>query len=73
MKRVILLALLLGGCAPSLQAFNETGGMVRRVRDTGVKEAMRLADAKCQKGGKRAKMTGRDMWASTITYECVTP
>ena len=66
-------ALLLAGCAPSLTSINDTGGIVTRVRDTTVKEALLLANAECQKTGKVAKLTGRDMLAGTITYECVAP
>lgn len=65
--------LLASACAPSLTSINDTGGIVTRVRDTTVKDALLLANAECQKTGKVAKLTGRDMLAGTITYECVTP
>lgn len=74
--------MLLGGCAPTLSAANQAGGIVGGVR-TGklltdnADQALALADAHCRQYGRVARI--RNLGAEsgvgndTVTFDCVAP
>ena len=65
--------LTVAGCAPSLTAGNERGGVVDHVIGLDRDQAFAIADAHCRKYGRVARISGQDTLASTLTFDCVAP
>jgi hypothetical protein len=65
-------AFLVVACGPTLKQSSPAGGMLALGGLVqGESEAIRIAEAECAKHGKAARVTGKDMLAETMTYECV--
>ncbi|MFC0302743.1 hypothetical protein ACFSTI_24965 [Rhizorhabdus histidinilytica] len=74
MRGMFLVGLLmLGGCAPTIKANNELGGIIDLKVGHRENAGLALADAECQKYGKRARITNNDEWTGQMRYECVKP
>lgn len=72
MKKLCFLtfALALSACAPHVMHGNDVGGVVQfRTSDLG--EALKAADAHCQKFGKKARITSSPSLRTQATFECV--
>ena len=67
----MLLSLALAACAPRLQFANEAGGVINKTGSLGNDRAYALATDNCEKYGKIARITERDVLSNTITFECV--
>lgn len=68
--RVVLLALLLAGCSPSLGMASASGGIVDHygwVPD----HALAIAQAHCGKYGKDAVVTSENDAQDHMTFQCV--
>ena len=64
--------LLLVACSPTLKQSSPAGGMLKMGGVVqGEAKAIRIAEAECAKHGKVARITGKDIWSETMTYECV--
>jgi hypothetical protein len=72
---LLALCLATAACAPTLQASNERGGVVRHTRfGTNLDGALALADKQCEQFGRTAEITDRDLiFHDSITYRCVGP
>jgi hypothetical protein len=72
MRTIVLLAVLLAGCAgpPHVVAENPAAVIVGSAKDAAA--SLGLADAQCQKHGKRARYAGRVPGPGIqISYDCV--
>lgn len=72
-KQLLLCLVFLGGCAPTIKANNELGGIIDLKVGHRQNAGLSLADAECQKYGKRARITNNDEWTGQMRYECVKP
>jgi len=61
------------GCAPTLTAANERGGVIDHVIGLDRDVAFQKADEHCRKFGRVARISGQDTLASTMTFDCVKP
>lgn len=63
----------LAGCAPSLDAFNERGGVIRHTQAGGnMAGVLAVADKYCGQLGKVARLGDKDLfWSDTVNFECV--
>ena len=70
-----LAVLTLSSCAPTLDAANERGGVVRHTQaGTNMQGVLAIADQHCRKYGRVAQITGTDvLWSDTVTFNCVEP
>ena len=64
-------ALVLAGCAPSLEAANERGGVMPRVIGLNRAEAFATADKHCHQYGRVARISDVNAWNSTMTFDCI--
>lgn len=62
-------ALLLPACASLIQA-TPAGGILK-VTGNKYGSALQLAQTECSKYGKDARISGQNVWNSTVTYDCV--
>jgi len=65
------LVLMLAGCAPSLMAVNERGGIVRHGTGNNEADAFALADSHCRQYGRVAQVTGLDILENRMVFACV--
>lgn len=71
---VLVICLLLAGClSPKLEAGNEAGGIVGGVGDANTAQSFSVADAHCKGFGKAARVSNKNTWNNTITFDCVKP
>ncbi len=78
---IVVLALFVSGCTPTLTGANQAGGMIGNVRTHGflanADQAFAMADAACRNYGKVARIgndIGNPLRANTtITFTCVAP
>jgi hypothetical protein len=68
--RVLLLALLVSGCAPAIGSASEGGGIVKNYGWT-PNHALDLAQAHCAKYGKDAVVTSENDLQDHMTFRCV--
>jgi len=66
-------ALLLSACAPRLSFANEAGGVINKTGSLGSDRAYALASENCQKYGRVARISARDILTNTIRFDCVKP
>ncbi|WP_198352341.1 hypothetical protein [Sphingomonas sp. MA1305] len=71
MRALVLIAILLTGCAPSLVGANEAGGVVGANFNMSRSKALALADAHCRKYGKVARISGQNEVRNSTTFDCV--
>lgn len=70
--RLLIVALMLAGCAPKLAGANGSGGQVKWAMPTTANRTFALAQAHCAQFGKDARMAGGDlMIAKVARFECV--
>jgi len=62
--------LLLSGCAPTLAAVNEQGGIIGN-HGWSSSQSFNVAEAACQRYGKHAVVTGTNDLEATMTFQCV--
>lgn len=73
---VLASGLSLAGCA-SLEGSAERGGVIRYSQlqpDTGMTDALTMADAYCGRFGRAAHIAGEHLgwlWSDTVTFDCV--
>lgn len=67
----LVAAIGLSGCAPSLQGANEVGGMIHVGPSINNGAALKLADDHCRQYGKVARVSGENVWNSTMSFDCV--
>lgn len=77
-KRIALYAALLtmaalGGCAATMEAANEAGGIVNLNYNMGQAAGFQKANEHCQKFGKVARVTAQNEIRNTLAFDCVTP
>jgi hypothetical protein len=64
----------IASCAPSLEAFNENGGVIRHTQaGSNMAGVLEVADKYCRQIGRSgARLTSSDIfWSDTVTFECV--
>lgn len=73
MQRIgLLICFGLAACGPTLVQSNASGGYLKLGGlIQGEAEAIEIAEAECAKYGKMARITGKDLLAERMTYECV--
>lgn len=74
MKLIIagaVLALGLSGCAPTMESANEVGGQIKVGTGLNKAAAFKKADDHCRQYGKAARISGENIWDSTMTFDCV--
>lgn len=64
-------AFVLAGCAPSLEAANERGGVMPRVIGLNRAEAFTTANKHCHQYGRVARISDINAWNSTMTFDCI--
>ena len=66
-------ALILAGCQPSLESFNERGGVIRHTQaGSNMAGVQAMADKYCAIYGRVAKITSTDILLSdTVTFDCI--
>lgn len=72
---LISVVFTLVGCAPSLDAFNERGGVIRHTQmGTNMQGVLALADQHCKQFDRVAQITGTDVALSdTVSFNCIEP
>ena len=73
MRYLMLSLLLLVGCAPSLNAANERGGIVDHVSGLTRASAFKLADDHCRRFGRVARISGQNALESNFSFDCIAP
>jgi hypothetical protein len=68
---LLIAALALSACAPSVIGANERSIVIGKVDITNRAEAFALADQHCRKYGLVARMSGFSDWSSQQNYDCV--
>lgn len=66
---VVLLSL--AGCAPQLKGASEAGGIITHSTAGSASRSFKLAQDYCAKSGKQARVSGKDVLDSTLTFDCV--
>lgn len=65
--------LLLSACAPSLESFDDHGGVIRHTQlGSNMAGVMAMANSYCSKlGGKHARITSEELVVSdTVAFDC---
>lgn len=70
MTRILLIGLLLSGCAPEVGQASASGGIVKNYGWTPNK-ALAVAQAHCDKYGKDAVVTSENDLQDHMTFRCV--
>lgn len=68
--KALPLLILLAGCAASLQGANERGGIIGNHGWSNSK-SFAMAQAHCQKYGRKAVINDTSTLEATMTFECV--
>ncbi|MGO8918328.1 MAG: hypothetical protein ACLQJR_20705 [Stellaceae bacterium] len=74
---VLVSGLSLAGCAPSLEANKERGGVIRSTQlllGTGISDVPTMADKYCGQFGRSAHISGEQLgwfWQDTLTFDCI--
>lgn len=71
--RWVFAALLVAGCANTVQQSNSAGGVIAMNFNVGQSGALKQAEAECQKYGKVAVSKGVNEVRNSLRYECVAP
>jgi hypothetical protein len=66
-------ALILAGCQPSLESFNERGGVIRHTQaGSNMAGVQAMADKYCAIYNRVARITSTDVfWSDDVTFDCV--